>query len=134
MRRALSPKGASRLRAWWPAILWATLVFAASATPGYALPALPGAHTDKLIHAGIYAILSALCRRGLARTSRLSSASAIIVAAAISTLYGISDEVHQAFTPMRTPDPEDALADALGSIAGAAVWAWRRDVAVRGHP
>jgi VanZ family protein len=114
-----------RLRAWWPAIVWAALLFLASATPGRKLPPLPGAHTDKLIHAAIYAVLGALCWRGLRRTTRLGVARTVIVASALSTLYGVSDELHQAFTPGRTPDVHDALADAVGSLAGTLVCASR---------
>jgi VanZ family protein len=113
------------LRAWLPAIVWAALLFVASATPGRKLPPLPGANTDKLIHAGIYAVLGALCWRALRRTTRLSAARTVIVASALATLYGVSDEVHQAFTPGRTPDVHDALADAAGSLAGTLVCASR---------
>jgi len=102
---------------------WAALLFAASATPGNHLPPLPGTGTDKLVHGAIYAVLGALCWRGLRRTTRLPVARAVVVATALATLYGVSDELHQAFTPMRTPDIHDALADAVGSLAGALVCA-----------
>ena len=38
-------------------------------------------------------------------------------------LYGISDEIHQSFTPGRTPDWRDALADMIGGLAGALIFA-----------
>ena len=46
--------------------------------------------------------------------------SAGATAVVLSTLYGVSDEVHQAFTPERTPDVRDLLADALGAALGVA--------------
>jgi VanZ family protein len=119
-----SSPAARWLWAWLPALAWAALLFVASATPGSKLPPLPGG-SDKLVHAGIYAVLGARCWRGVRRTSRLPLGRAAVVAAALSTLYGVSDELHQAYTPLRTPDVHDALADAAGSLAGALVCAWR---------
>ncbi|WP_334072138.1 MULTISPECIES: VanZ family protein [Paenibacillus] len=47
----------------------------------------------------------------------------------ISFLYACSDEVHQAFTPDRTPMVQDVLLDTAGAICGALVlilfWRWR---------
>jgi len=43
----------------------------------------------------------------------------VFVAFLCTTLYGITDEAHQAFTPMRSPDPYDVLADAVGGLLGA---------------
>jgi VanZ family protein len=43
----------------------------------------------------------------------------------IATLYGVSDEIHQAFVPLRTPDVRDVIADATGAaLALGAAWAW----------
>ena len=46
-------------------------------------------------------------------------------------LYGLMDEVHQAFTPGRIADPLDWLADVVGALAVAALvllWHRRRPV------
>jgi VanZ family protein len=43
----------------------------------------------------------------------------VLVAVALATAYGITDEVHQAFVPGRSPDPRDVVADAVGATAGA---------------
>lgn len=40
---------------------------------------------------------------------------AMILSLLISILYGISDEIHQMFVPMRTPDMMDLLADGIGA-------------------
>jgi VanZ family protein len=49
----------------------------------------------------------------------------LVGAIGASTLYGVSDEIHQMFVPPRRADPYDLLADALGACAAAiAVWAW----------
>src|SRR3982751_3000052 len=79
-------------RAWMPAVLWSAVIFFLSSIPGDAFPKLPGWwNADKF---GIYAVL-------------------------IATLYGITDEAHQAFTPLCTRDPFDVAADAVGGLLGA---------------
>jgi VanZ family protein len=35
----------------------------------------------------------------------------------ICTLYGLTDEWHQSYVPMRSPDPLDLLHDAMGAAA-----------------
>jgi VanZ family protein len=39
----------------------------------------------------------------------------------VSTLYGVSDELHQLFVPGRNCDWHDVVADAAGSLLGAAL-------------
>lgn len=95
------------------------LIFAASSRSD--LDPLPGNVLDKIIHFGVYAVLGALTLRALAG-GRLETADwrHVALAALLSTLYGASDEWHQAFVPGRTPDLKDVAADALGASAGAA--------------
>ncbi len=42
--------------------------------------------------------------------------NAFILAVSAAILYGISDEIHQAFVPGRVPDLADVLADSIGAI------------------
>ncbi|MBP8105542.1 MAG: VanZ family protein, partial [Nitrospira sp.] len=37
--------------------------------------------------------------------------------------YGLSDEIHQLFVPLRQGDPLDLVADSVGAALGA--WTWR---------
>src|SRR5262252_5914416 len=94
------------LRAWAPALLWAIVIFRLSAIPGDQLPPLPGWNFDKLVHGVVYGVLGALswwgARRTLARDRALSWQLGI--ATACAALYGITDELHQMFTPHRSPD------------------------------
>ncbi|MFC5467252.1 VanZ family protein [Cohnella suwonensis] len=38
---------------------------------------------------------------------------------ALCALYGVTDEWHQSYVPMRTPDPSDLLHDAIGAAVAA---------------
>jgi VanZ family protein len=94
------------------------LVFFASSVPG---DELPGHLWDKLVHFSVFAILGVLFLIPLteARLSQVTIGKAGM-AVLLSTLYGAFDEVHQAFTPERTPDVRDLFADALGAALGVA--------------
>ena len=112
------------LLAWAPALLWAAGIFRLSAIPGDALPSLPGWwNADKLVHGIIFGVLGALGWRGVRATfgRGRSLTEQVIIAVACTTLFGISDELHQAFTPHRSPDVFDVIADAIGGSLGALV-------------
>jgi VanZ family protein len=72
-----------------------------------------------LAHLATYAVLAALLVRALA-AGRRSLAVAAIAAWLVAVLYGISDELHQAFVPDRTGRPADVLVDAVGAAIGVA--------------
>lgn len=113
----------NRVRVWGLAAGWAAVLFLLSAAPGSALgPSVP--YGDKLAHFALYTVLGmALARVRLGGVPQLPHALLI----ALGFLYGISDELHQAFVPGRTPDVRDWLADALGVVVGyGLVLRWRR--------
>ena len=103
---------------WAPACAYMALIFFASSVPG---DQIPGHFWDKLVHLLVYAVLGVLFLVPLAE-GRLSQVTirAAALAVVLSTLYGLFDEVHQAFTPDRTPDVRDLLADGLGAALGVA--------------
>jgi VanZ family protein len=93
-------------------------IFTASSVPG---TQLPGHLWDKLVHLLVYALLGILFILPLAEGRWQGvTAKAAVGAVMLSLLYGISDELHQAFTPNRTPDVMDVVADTLGAAAGVA--------------
>jgi VanZ family protein len=109
-----------RLRAWGPALAWAAVIFVLSSVPGGNFPDVPAPNADKLVHGLVYFVLGATCLRGVRRGSALTAIPALLLAALIATLYGVSDEFHQSFTPQRSPDWHDVVADAGGGLLGAA--------------
>jgi len=109
------PERRRRVWGWWGAGAWAAAIFALSAssdlgrTIGF-LDGVPG--IDKVAHAVTYAVLG-----GLLRVATGHGGAAVALAAG----YGLTDEVHQAYVPGRSPDPLDWLADVVGAAVGVAL-------------
>jgi len=78
---------------------------------------------DKVLHFAAFALLGALFLRAF-YTTRIRHHLTLMVALSVlfSTLFGISDEIHQSFVPYRTADAMDVLADILGSAFGTGVY------------
>ena len=102
-------------------LLYMSAIFYLSSQSRLHKALFPVNHIDKLYHFLAYMLLGYLCARLFSHL--LSSPSAIFFAASVlSALYGLSDEFHQSFVPGRDASWGDALADALGGIAGALLW------------
>ncbi|MEW6238386.1 MAG: VanZ family protein [Candidatus Omnitrophota bacterium] len=80
---------------------------------------------DKAVHAILFGLLCFLLLRAWvagewAKTTNLTFSLSIL----FTTLYGVSDEIHQRFVPGRTPSLGDVTADAAGAILVClAIWA-----------
>jgi VanZ family protein len=117
-------------RAWALVGAWAVVIFLLSSIPGSAIPEVPGRYTDKVVHVLVYAVLGLLLGRALAATATanatptpatktaLRRASTVVVVCVLATSYGITDELHQLFTPRRSCDWHDVVADAVGGLLG----------------
>jgi VanZ family protein len=86
------------------------------------LPSYPFPCFDKLAHVGLYGGLAMLVCRFAAGDLKRSPISAMLIAAAFTTLYGFSDEIHQSFVPERFPDAVDFAADIAGALLAVAMW------------
>jgi len=118
---AASPWG--WVRAWRFALLYMALIFLISSFQVH----VPGIERiplrDKGIHFVEYGLLGWLCAAASSRTwPSVSPWRIAAFAVFVSTLWGLSDEIHQAFVPGRCSELADVVADLLGSIAGAAGW------------
>lgn len=109
---------AAKLWRYGPAVLYAGLIFWLSHQP--TLPRAPT--SDKVLHVVAYFGLGLLLARALWLDRAWPRGRVLAVAAALATLYGVSDEWHQSFVPGRHPSAGDVLADALGSALGAGAW------------
>ena len=102
-------------------LAYAYLIFAASSedTSSIAIPR----YVDKLIHFVEFGFLCLMTCWSLS-TARIGSKRIykIILAIGIVSLYGISDEFHQSFTPYRSVDVLDWVADTAGAIVAGFLW------------
>ena len=108
-----------QLRIWWLPLSWAVLIFWLSSQS--TLPGMQVSIYDfilkKSAHMIAYAILYALTFRSLSLAQpelKPKDWRVWLLAFLLCFLYAVSDEVHQAFTPSRTPSPRDVGYDLLG--------------------
>lgn len=101
----------SKFRWIWPVIL-AALIFTASSRSEVAGPSIPG--IDKVAHFAVYGLLGTLVLRAMRRPQGRHKFRAAWVSVLIVSVYGLSDEWHQSFTPGRDVEAADWIADTLG--------------------
>lgn len=101
-----------------PALLWAGTIYYLSSQPDLPQPPLGFEGIDKLMHAAAYGGLMVWCLVG--DRGRRSGVWLGVVA-----LYGLTDELHQALVPGRSPDVVDWLADVAGAAMIWALWRYR---------
>jgi VanZ family protein len=125
------------LRAWWPALVWSTLIFLASTdslsadnTGRYCVPlmhwlfpsmapdAIDFAHhiLRKCAHFVEYFVFLLLLYRGLRAGRAGFHWSYGLLAWAIAAIYSLSDEFHQIFVASRGPSIWDSLLDSTGAL------------------
>lgn len=118
-----------RLWLWGPVVLYMAVIFYESSMTS---APLPGGMSDKVAHAGGYAVLGGLLARATAGGfPRPMHWRSMWISLAIAVSYAASDELHQRFVPGRTADLGDLAADAAGAAAAVGVaWAcgilWQR--------
>jgi VanZ family protein len=115
---------------WVPAVLYAGVIFFLSAQshPEDQLPSfLLRDINDKVLHVVEYGILSLLCYRTFRWAAGPAVArQAVVLAIVTASVYGLTDEVHQAFVPLRESSWKDWLADSTGAVMGAMSWRFIR--------
>jgi VanZ family protein len=118
----LRPAGRA-LALYGPPIAWAAAIFGASSQsdigPASLIP-------DWITHGCAYAVLAFLtCRAFAGGVGRPLSGAGFALAVALAALYGMSDEYHQSFVPLRDASPGDVVKDIGGALAGSAVFRMR---------
>ncbi len=110
---------------WVPVCGYAGLIFYLSSQPHpeQDLPSFVMLFSDKVLHAIEYSLLGVLCYRAFRwGTNQSWGQQAVPLAILLASLYGASDEVHQAFVPFRESSWQDWLADTIGAVIGAMSW------------
>lgn len=106
--------------AWAPAILYMALIWWLSSLslPDVRLHTFP--FGDKGVHFVEYGGLAFLVAHAARRTwARHHPARTLALAVWITVLWGLVDEIHQAFVPGRSSEVLDIVADGAGAVAGA---------------
>ncbi|HJR75593.1 MAG TPA: VanZ family protein [Nitrospiraceae bacterium] len=117
----------SRLRVvayWGPVCLYAAFIFYLSSQSFFpdTLPSFVEKLGDKVHHMVAYGVFGLLWYRAFRFCGgRWAAARAVLLAVLASTLYGVTDELHQSFVPLREPDPWDVAADAIGAAVAVLV-------------
>ncbi len=103
---------------WLPAVVWAAVIFAASAVPSlnsglgtWDTVLRKGAHMTE------YAVLAVLLWRAVGRE---------LPALALASAYAVTDEVHQTFVAGRHGSPIDWGIDTVGALIGLGLLRLRR--------
>jgi len=108
---------------WAPVVGYAGLIFFLSAQshPEEQLPSflLKGV-SDKVLHAVEYAMLALLCYRAFRwAAGPVVARQAVVLAIVTASVFGLTDEVHQLFVPLRDASWQDWLADTVGATLAA---------------
>lgn len=111
MKRASERYSAMAL--WAATLAWAGVIFVGSSRPG---STLPGGYSVQG-HLVEYFVLGALLCWAL--SARRTPPHAAVLALVLASLYGMTDELHQRFVVLRTPDVTDWGLDTIGAFAGA---------------
>ena len=107
-----------RIIAYAPALTLMTIIFVMSSRSSIPRsPAISAELTAFLGHLFVYALLAVLLARAFEIDIEQARRRAVL-AFALATLYGISDEIHQRFVPGRYATLFDVLTDSAGAALG----------------
>jgi VanZ family protein len=108
---------------WLPVVGLCLAIFVQSCFPS-ADPGPDFAFKDKWLHLAAYGLLAFLFSRAWRLTwpDRLTACRLMLVSICFASLYGLSDELHQALVATRHASVTDALANVVGSALGAVIY------------
>ena len=111
---------------WIPVVFFAGAMFflSAQSRPQDILPSFVFRDvSNKVLHAVGYGILFLLCYRGFRWTAGQAVARhAVVLAIIMTALFGLTDETHQLFVPLRESSWQDWSADIIGAAIGTLSW------------
>lgn len=102
------------------AVLWISVIFVLCALPASEIPAprLDIPHLDKVVHGGMFWVMSVLLILPLERYTSLTRGRIYAIAVWVAFGYGGLMEILQYYCFGRSGDVWDLLADVIGGIAG----------------
>lgn len=115
---------------WIPALIWMGVIFYLSTIPGSNFPA-PFPFADKVAHFVFYAVLGFWVMRAIACHKGIITRDGIILATLLAAFYGVTDEIHQLYVPLRSLDVWDWCVDIIGGLAGTYLYVVYNDILIR---
>lgn len=113
----------------WPALLWAIVVFVLSAIPGNYFPSITSfwdwLGPDKIVHLAFYALLSYLVFNGMHRQYSKANKrlSLVFLTLFIGTVFGLFIEIMQYYVFVgRSGNLYDFIANVIGCVIGVLVY------------
>lgn len=101
------------------------VIFIFSSIPGDEIPKYKGLWdyvVKKSGHMLEFGLLAVTMWRAQSPKSPITNLRSLISTLLFTTLYAVSDEFHQLFTPGRTGRPTDVMIDVMGACLGLAVY------------
>lgn len=101
-----------------PVITYLIFIFVLSSIPGANLPEIKFELSDKIAHFMVFSLLCFLFFYSLKNQYKYIKLQKFAPEFALlfTTLYGVMDEIHQYYTPNRSSDVLDVVADFLGAF------------------
>ncbi|MGH2574716.1 MAG: VanZ family protein [Ignavibacteria bacterium] len=102
----------------FPFLFWMIAIFVQSSFPSEFFPETEILNVDKLFHMAVFGLLALFCYISLIHQYKIKfwNSKPLLFSLIICSLYGISDEYHQAFVPNRSSEFVDWLSDFAGII------------------
>lgn len=104
------------LKYWLPPVIWAGVIFTFSSFPTVQTSEfyLGDFFIKKSAHIIEYGILATLIYRAL-NTLKIAHKKIMFYSVVAAMIYGMTDEIHQMFTPGRGPTIRDVIIDTIGA-------------------
>jgi len=114
------------VKSWLPVLAFMGFIFYASSIPGSNIPSL-FPFQDVVFHLSVYLMLAFFFSRALRNTyPDIRASKIILITILFAVFYGMTDEFHQAFVPLRTVSGFDLFIDAVGSVTGSLIFAAKK--------
>lgn len=114
-----------KITSWLPALLWAAFIFYLSSKPGLRVAeGFWDFATRKPAHIFVYFVLYLLVARAFIRSNFTRKGDILVASFVLTLLYGVVDEFHQSFVPLREGKVLDIIWDGVGALLAAILWSF----------
>jgi len=110
---------------WFPVFSYMGIIFFLSSRSSFSFSPPPIPYFDKICHLAEFAVLGYLLIRAFIHYDNPSlNKYALLLTIIIAVLFGLTDELHQLFVPLRHSDVFDLIFDGFGALIGSFLALW----------